>query len=45
MNGEAIVEFFKFLGRFDPLWVAIILAVIILSYRVPEIVRAFKGRR
>ena len=45
MNSEAAVELVKLLGRFDPPWVIAILAVAILCYRAPDIVRAFKGKR
>jgi hypothetical protein len=45
MSTEAMTEFIKFLGRFDPPWVIAILAIAILCYRAPDIVRAFKGKK
>lgn len=45
MNSEAALEFMKLLGRFDPPWIIAILAVTILCYRAPDIVRAFRGKR
>jgi hypothetical protein len=45
MNGEAVSSFIQFLGRFDPPWVLVIVAVAILCYRAPDIVKAFRGKR
>jgi hypothetical protein len=45
MNAEAARSFFQLLDRFDPPWVLVILAVAILCYRTPEIVKAFRGKR
>jgi hypothetical protein len=45
MNGELASNFIQFLGRFDPPWVLAIIAVAILCYRAPDIVRAFRSRR
>jgi hypothetical protein len=45
MNQEAVSSFLQFLNRFDPPWVLLILAVAILCYRAPDIVKAFRGKR
>jgi hypothetical protein len=45
MNAEALSSFIQFLSRFDPPWVLIILAVAILCYRAPDIVKAFRSKR
>jgi hypothetical protein len=45
MNAEAASSFIQFLSRFDPPWVLAILAVAILCYRAPDIVKAFRGKR
>ena len=45
MNAGAIDDFLRFLDRFDPPWVLVILAVAILCYRAPDIVKAFRGKR
>jgi hypothetical protein len=45
MGPEAVGDFVQLLARFDPPWVLLILAVAILCYRAPEIVRAFRSKR
>jgi hypothetical protein len=45
MNAQAASGFIELLSRFDPPWVAVILAVAILCYRAPDIVRAFRRKR
>ncbi len=45
MNAEVASSFIQFLNRFDPPWVLVILAVAILCYRAPDIVKAFRGKR
>ena len=45
MNAEAGSSFIHLLNRFDPPWVLVILAVAILCYRAPDIVKAFRGKR
>jgi hypothetical protein len=45
MNAEAVNSFIQFLSRFDPPWVLLILAVAILCYRAPDIVKAFRSKR
>jgi len=45
MNAEAANSFIQLLGQFDPPWVLLILAVAILCYRAPDIVRAFRRKR
>jgi len=45
MNAEAANSFIQLLDRFDAPWVLVILAVAILCYRAPEIVKAFRGKR
>jgi hypothetical protein len=45
MNAEAANSFIQLLSRFDPPWVLVIVAVAILCYRAPDIVKAFRGKR
>lgn len=45
MNAEAISGLIQLLNKFDPPWVLAILAVAILCYRAPDIVRAFRSKR
>jgi|HubBroStandDraft_1064217.scaffolds.fasta_scaffold44303_1 hypothetical protein len=45
VNAEAVSNLIQFLDRFDPPWVLMILAVAILCYRAPDIVRAFRAKR
>jgi len=45
MNAEAASSFIQLLNRFDPPWVLVILAVAILCYRAPDIVKASRGKR
>lgn len=45
MSAEMAGSFFHFLNRFDPPWVLAILAVAILCYRAPDIVKAFRAKR
>jgi hypothetical protein len=41
MNGEALSEFAKLLGNFQPGWVLAILVTTILAYRAPQILKEF----
>jgi hypothetical protein len=43
MSAEAVSTFIQFLSRFDPPWVVTIIAVAILCYRAPDIVKAFRA--
>ena len=46
MNQDALVEFFKLLGRFEPFWVAVIIATAILAYKAPQLIKElFAGIR
>jgi hypothetical protein len=45
MTQDAIPALAQLLAKFEPPWVAIILAVVILCYRLPDIVRAFRSKR
>jgi len=45
MNAETVSGFIQFLDRFGPPWVLVILAVAILCYRAPDIVKAFRSKR
>jgi hypothetical protein len=39
MGKDLAVEFFKFLGNFDPLWVFAILIGVVVAYRCPAVIR------
>jgi hypothetical protein len=45
MTADSVNSFIQFLSKFDPPWVVVILAVTILCYRAPDIVKAFRGKR
>jgi hypothetical protein len=40
-----VSSFIQFLSRFDPPWVLVILADVILCYGAQDIVKAFRGKR
>jgi hypothetical protein len=44
MSQDTMNGLIQLLGKYDPLWVAIILAVVILCYKSPEIIKAFRSR-
>ncbi len=41
MTEDAMNGLIKLLGKYHPFWVAVILAVVILCYKAPEIIKAF----
>ena len=45
MNTAFFEQLIVIIGRFDPPWVAFILAVVILCFKAPEIIRALRGKR
>jgi hypothetical protein len=45
MNAEAANSLIQLLDRFDAPWALVILAVAILCYRAPDIVKALRGKR
>jgi hypothetical protein len=45
MTADSVNSFIQLLSKFDPPWVVVILAVAILCYRAPDIVKAFRGKR
>ncbi len=45
MNGDTITAFIQLLSKFDPPWVALIIAVTILCFKSPEIIKALRSKR
>jgi hypothetical protein len=44
MTGEFWISLVQMLSKFDPAWVLLILAVAILCYRAPDIVKALRSK-